>query len=276
MVGDRITARELQKRLRPGGPWTDVVCLDVTDSTNSRATDLAESGAPHGTVVVADEQTGGRGRLGRRWISPPGRNIYVSMLLRPDIPNAEAPRLSLVAGIALADATEAAGVPGSLKWPNDLFLGDRKAAGILAEMASGGDRVRHVVIGVGINVNLGEDEIPDALRGKATSLRIHAGRPFRRVAVLASFLEAFGRRYAEFLAGGFASVRPDWDRRDFLRGRRVLVRGPGWEAWGVARGVDGNGALLFRRDGTGADEPLHSGEIVAFEAIQGVVDECSS
>ncbi len=254
-----------KREMMIGGPWTGLIRLAVTDSTNSRAMELAERGAPHGTVVVADAQTGGRGRLGRRWISPPGRNIYVSVLLRPDLPNAEAPRLSLVAGIALADATEGEDVPGSLKWPNDLYLGERKAGGILAEMASGGDRVRHVVIGVGINVNLGEDEIPEEIRGKATSLRIHAGREFPREALLASFLGAFGRRYVEFLAGGFAAIRPAWDRRDFLRGRRVLVRGPGWEAWGVARGVDGNGAFLFRRDGSGADEPLHSGEIVAFE-----------
>jgi BirA family biotin operon repressor/biotin-[acetyl-CoA-carboxylase] ligase len=265
MVCDRIIPAELSARLRPGGPWTDVVCLDATDSTNTRAMAMAEDGAPDGTVVVADQQTGGRGRLGRRWVSPPGRNIYVSLLLRPGVPNPEAPRLSLAAGIALAEATEAAGVPCSLKWPNDLYLGGLKAAGILGEMASGAGNVRHVVVGVGVNVNLREDEIPVELRGKATSLRIHAGRTFPRVELLARFLDAFAQRYREFLTGGFPAVHPGWARRDFLRGRRVLIRFPGGEAWGTARGVDEEGALLFRRDGSDAVERVHSGEIADFE-----------
>lgn len=270
MFCGRITPEELRGRLAPGGPWTDVVCLDATGSTNSVATAMAEAGAPHGTVVVADEQTGGRGRHGRRWVSPPGRNVYVSLLVRPEIPNAKTAGLSLAAGIALADATEKAGVPALLKWPNDLYLGERKAGGILVETASDAGGTRHAVIGAGINVNLPEDEIPAEIRGKATSMRIRAGREFSRVEVLALFLDAFASRYGEFLAGGFPAIRPAWERRDMLRGRRVLVRRAGEEAWGVARGVDGDGALVFRPDAAaGADETLHSAEIVEFEPIQG-------
>jgi len=268
MLYGRITAEGLLERLAPGGPWIDVICLDATDSTNSRAMAMASAGAPHGTVVVADEQTGGRGRQGRRWISPPGRNVYVSLLVRPEIPNATAAGLSLAAGVALADAAESAGVPALLKWPNDLYLGERKAAGILVETAPGADGARHAVIGAGINVNMTEDEIPADLRGKATSLRIRAGREFSRVEVLTLFLDAFARRYGEFAAGGFPAIHPAWERRDMLRGRRVLVRRSGEEAWGVARGVDADGALLFRPDGAGAAERLHSAEIVDFEPIQ--------
>ncbi|OGP26052.1 MAG: biotin--[acetyl-CoA-carboxylase] ligase [Deltaproteobacteria bacterium RBG_16_66_15] len=261
---DRIDEGELREALRPGLPWTDVVCLAVTDSTNRVAMEMAENGAPHGTVVVADEQTAGRGRMGRRWESPPGKNLYVSLLLRPPVPTVEAPRLSLVAGVALADAVEEMGVSPSLKWPNDLYLGERKAAGILAEMASDPDGVRHVVIGVGLNVNMEEADFPPVLRGGATSLRIRAGRTFRRVDVLARMLDAFGTRYGEFLEGGFHALHPGWDRRDFLRGMRVLVRVRGADAWGVAYGVDPEGALRFRRDGGAVEERLHSGEIVAF------------
>jgi BirA family biotin operon repressor/biotin-[acetyl-CoA-carboxylase] ligase len=266
MICGRITPEELKERLAPGGPWVECVCLGETDSTNSRAMEMASAGAPHGTVVVADAQSGGRGRFGRQWISPPGKNIYASLLLRPEIPNAKAAGLSLAAGVALADAAAGAGVPALLKWPNDLYLGERKAAGVLVETASEGDVLRHVVVGVGINVNLSEGELPEGLRGKATSLRIHAGRTFPRAEILARFLDAFAARYAEYVAGGFPAIRPAWERSDMLRGRRALLRRSGEEAWGVALGVDADGALLFRPDGTAADETVHSAEILEFEA----------
>jgi BirA family biotin operon repressor/biotin-[acetyl-CoA-carboxylase] ligase len=241
-----------------------VVCLAVTDSTNRVAMEMAENGAKHGTVVVADAQTAGRGRMGRRWTSPAGKNLYVSLLLRPSVPTVDAPRLALVAGVALADAVETMGVPASLKWPNDLYCGGRKAAGILAEMASDPDGVRHVVIGVGLNVNMEEADFPPDLRSTATSLRIRAGRAFRRVDVLARLLEAFGTRYAEFIEGGFPSLRDGWDRRDFLRGRRVLLRRQGGEGWGTADGLDTVGALRFLPDGGPGIESVHSGEILDF------------
>ena len=261
---DRLSEAGLRDRLRPAGPWAAFVLLDVTDSTNRVAMEMAENGAPHGTVVVADAQTAGRGRMGRRWESPAGKNLYVSLLLRPTVPIVDAPSLALVAGIALADAVEAVGVPAALKWPNDLYCGGRKAAGILAEMASDPDGVRHVVIGAGLNVNAAEDDFPPGLRGTATSLRLCAGKPFRRVDVLARLLEAFGARYAEFIAGGFASLRDGWDRRDFLRGRRILLRRQGGEGWGTADGLDATGALRFLTDGAAAVEAVHSGEILDF------------
>ena len=261
---DRIGEEELRGALRPGFPLGDIVILAVTDSTNRVAMEMAENYAPHGTVVVADAQTAGRGRMGRRWVSPAGKNLYVSLLLRPSVPTVDAPSLALVAGVALADAVEAVGVHASLKWPNDLYCGGRKAAGILAEMASDPDGVRHVVIGVGLNVNMEEADFPPDLRGAATSLRIYAGRAFRRVDVLVRLLEAFGTRYAEFIGGGFASLRDGWDRRDFLRGRRILLRRQGGEGWGTADGLDTVGALRFLPDGGPAIESVHSGEILDF------------
>lgn len=261
---DRIDGGELRGSLRHGFPWGDIVLLAVTDSTNRVAMEMAENGAKHGTVVVADAQTDGRGRMGRRWVSPSGKNLYVSLLLRPSVPAVDAPQLALVAGVALADAVEAMGVPASLKWPNDLYCGGRKSAGILAEMASDTDGVRHVVIGVGVNVNMAETDFPPDLRGTATSLRIRAGRAFRRVDVLARILDAIGTRYVEFLEGGFASLHDDWDRRDFLRGRRILLRRQGGEAWGTADGLDTIGALRFLPDGGPAIETVHSGEILDF------------
>jgi len=261
---DWIDEGELRGVLQPGFPWCDIVILAVTDSTNRVAMEMAENGARHGTVVVADAQTAGRGRMGRRWVSPAGKNLYVSLLLRPSVSTVDAPPLALVAGVALADAVEAMGVPASLKWPNDLFCGGRKAAGILAEMASDPDGVRHVVIGVGLNVNMEEADFPPDLRGTGTSLRILAGKAFRRVDVLARLLDAFGTRYAEFIGGGFASLRDGWDRRDFLRGRRVFLRRQCGEGWGTADGLDTAGALRFLPDGGLAIESVHSGEILDF------------
>ena len=261
---DRIGEGEIREALRSGTPWSDPVVLGVTDSTNRVAMEMAENGAPHGTVVVADAQTAGRGRMGRRWVSPAGKNLYVSLLLRPSVPAADAPRLALVAGVALADTVEAMGVTASLKWPNDLYCGGRKAAGILAEMASDSGGVRHVVIGVGLNVNMEEADFPPDLRDAATSLRIRAGRAFRRVDVLARLLDAFGTRYAGFIGGGFSTLRDGWDRRDFLRGRRVLLRRQGGEGWGTADGLDTAGALRFLPDGGPAIESVHSGEILDF------------
>ena len=263
-TGDRIAGGEVREALRPGLPWTDLVCLAATDSTNRVAMEMAENGAPHGTVVVADAQTAGRGRMGRRWVSPAGKNLYVSLLLRPSVPTAAAPPLALVAGVALADAVESLGVPASLKWPNDLYCGERKAGGILAEMASNPDGVRHVVIGIGLNVNMEEDDFPPDLRGTATSLRIRAGRAFRRVDVLARLLDALGTRYAEFTGGGIAPILDGWDRRDFLRGRRILLRRQGAGEWGTADGLDAAGALRFLPDDGRTVESVHSGEILDF------------
>src|SRR3989304_4612308 len=191
---DRIDEGELREALRPGLPWTDVVCLAVTDSTNS----------------VAMEEVG---------------------------------------------------VPPSLKWPNDLYLGERKAAGILAEMASDPDGVRHVVIGVGLNVNMEEADFPPVLRGGAASLRIRAGRTFRRVDVLARMLDAFGTRYGEFLEGGFHALHPGWDRRAFLSGIGGLFArlvGHAWPGGAGVRGLPGSG-LGGRRAGGGVGKGFAGG-----------------
>ncbi len=263
---DRIDERELFDLLPPGTSWSSLVSFDVTDSTNSRAMEMAGGGARHGTVVAADAQTGGRGRFGRRWESPPGKNLYVSLILRPPIEPPEAPRLTLVAAIALAAAVEeAAGLAVMLKWPNDLFIGGRKAAGILAEMAADPDVLQHVVVGVGLNVNAGEDDFPEELRARATSLRIETGRTFRRIALLAGFLARFEADCRRYVAEGFGALRPEWTARSLLDGKRVRLALRGREEEGTAEGIDASGALLFRPDGAPSAVPVHGGEILAFE-----------
>ncbi|HEY7585212.1 MAG TPA: biotin--[acetyl-CoA-carboxylase] ligase [Candidatus Deferrimicrobiaceae bacterium] len=263
---DLIEEKELFSRLSRPDFWKALVFFPVTDSTNSRAAELAGKGAAHATVVCADAQTSGRGRLGRKWESPPGVNLYLSLLLRPPLDPAKAPQLTLVAAIALAAAIEdVSGLRASLKWPNDLFLSGRKAAGILAEMAADPDCLRHVVIGVGLNVNAESSGFPAELREKATSLKISAGRPFRRVDVLARFLDSFAECYGAFMSGGFKALLPEWNRRDALLGKRVLLRHGLEEDRGRALGVDDSGRLLFRREGAHRTVKVASGEILEFE-----------
>jgi len=225
-----------------GWPWVVFVLLDVTDSTNRVAMEMAENGAPHGPSSSPTR----RPRAGDGWAaggSLRGKNLYVSLLLRPPVPTVDAPRLALVAGVALADAVEAVGVPASLKWPNDLYCGERKAAGILAEMASDPDGVRHVVIGVGLNVNMEEDDFLPDLRGTATSLRIRAGRAFRRVDVLARVLDAFGRGTQNH-RGRFASLRDGWTAATSSGAARP-PSAAGRGRVGTADGLDAHGALRF-------------------------------
>ena len=246
--------------------WKSFTFFPVTDSTNSRAAEAAEQGAPHGTVVCADAQTGGRGRFDRRWESPPGVNLYLSLLLRPPIDPRQAPQLTLVTAVALAKAVEeAAGISARLKWPNDLYLAGKKAAGVLAEMSTDADRLRHVVIGVGLNVNAEESHFPGILRRGATSLRLATGKSFRRAEILARFLDSFAKSYRDFLSGGLAPLLPEWNRRSLLSGKRVVVRCREGDMRGVAAGVDEAGMLLFRQDGVSREERIHSGEIVEFE-----------
>ena len=263
---DLIEEKELVSLLSHPAFWKTFRFLPVTDSTNSRAVELAEKGALHGTIVCADSQTAGRGRLGRRWESPPGINLYLSLLLRPSIDPACAPQLTLVTAVALAmSVEEVTGLRAMLKWPNDLYLGDRKAAGILAEMSADFDTLRHVVIGVGLNVNAEQSSFPEGLSAKATSLRIAGGRSFSRVAVLARFLDSFAVNYGKFLAGGFGVLLPEWSRRDALKGKKAVLRHGDKEMAGRCMGIDGSGMLLFRRDGGSRSERFASGEILEFE-----------
>ncbi len=263
---DLIEEPELFSLLSHREFWKSFLFFPVTDSTNTRAMELAGKGSEHASIVCADAQTSGRGRLGRKWESPPGVNLYLSLLLRPPVDPAQTPALTLVTAVALADAIEdLSGLRVALKWPNDLLIEGRKVAGILAEMSADPDRLRYVVIGVGLNVNANASSFPVALREKAASLSMLAGKAFRRTEVLARFLDAFAECYGAFLSGGFKALLPDWNRRDVLAGKRVLLRRGGEEARGKVHGVDESGLLIFRREGASRSSMIASGEILEFE-----------
>ena len=198
--------------------------LDVESCESTQA--LVDTALPEGALVVADHQTAGRGRLGRSWEAPPGTALLCSILLKPPADRA-APQLSLVAGVAVADAIEqVVGLAAQLKWPNDVMLRRRKVAGCLAEARDGA-----VVLGIGVNVNQTGDQLPE----RAGSLRTLTGRDWDREELLASLLDDLGRRYADWLANGLDGVYDGLAPRDFLRGRRVTVNGTSGTAVKIAR-----------------------------------------
>jgi BirA family biotin operon repressor/biotin-[acetyl-CoA-carboxylase] ligase len=208
-------------------------------STNDVATMLAERGAEEGVVVVADQQTAGRGRLGRTWASPPGAGIYMSAILRPS-PRA-ATLLTIAAGVAVADAVaQATGLDVQLKWPNDVYVADRKLAGILAEGAP-----RYVVLGIGINVL--PAAYPSDVARRATSIETELGRPIDRGLLLAECLAALALRYGEISHEDGRGVIAAWRKRAASTiGRRIEWDAGGQNQRGLVDGIDADGALLVR------------------------------
>ena len=272
---DRLYAEEVQPRLATRWLARRYLWLDDTDSTNRVAADLAREGAEHGTTVVAESQSAGRGRLGRSFFSPPYLNLYTSIVLRPNLDTARAPTTILAAAIAVAE-TVAATVDDpeavELKWPNDVLLGGLKTSGILMEMGAEATRVRHLVLGIGVNLNVDRARFPDEFRSLATSLASHRGRPVDRVdfaARLYDNLEAVLDRHAQ---GGFEAVRMDFEARFQMRGRRVRVLdalgGGGAAVEGAATGIDADGALLVLRD-DGTTERVVAGDVtIAKEKVR--------
>jgi BirA family biotin operon repressor/biotin-[acetyl-CoA-carboxylase] ligase len=216
-------------------------------STQQVAAEMAEQGVAEGTVVIAESQNAGRGRMGRSWHSPPAVNLYSTTILRPTMPLAEVPRLSLVAGVAAAEALETV-APGlvALKWPNDVWLNGRKAGGIIAEAVTDAHQgLACVLLGIGLNVNLALADIPPELRERATSVRIATGRRCDRIALAAALFNRLESRYRQAQANGFAAVSPAWERYSALTGRRVAIVENGTRTEGTVVGIDSDGTLLL-------------------------------
>jgi BirA family biotin operon repressor/biotin-[acetyl-CoA-carboxylase] ligase len=220
---------------------------DEIESTNVEAKRLAAAGAPEGTVVVAESQSAGRGRLGRRWTSPAGKGLLFSALLRPPLGMADAHLLTLVAAVAACDAIESlVPVTVRLKWPNDLFVDDRKVGGILLEAAGEQDAIDWVVVGIGLNVNTEYAELPVALRRTAVSLKIASGHPVDRSELLARLLLALEEAYLDAARNGFENALAQFRERDYLLKRCVSVQTRRGPVVGEAAGVDEKGALLVQ------------------------------
>ncbi len=248
-VPDRLTPLEVRPLLNTHDLGQVLHWYEELGSTSDRAKELADEGADHGEVVIAEAQTAGRGRRGRVWVSPPRKNLYFSVVLRPELPPSRAAELTLVASLALCDALRQAGVAAGIKWPNDLLASGRKIAGVLTELAAEPDRVHWVVVGVGVNVNARREDFPEELRDEATSVLIERGQPAPRALLAAACftaLEDWVDRHAE---EGFGPIREAWRARSVTLGREVVVKTDGRELTGVAEDIDDAGALLVRGPG---------------------------
>jgi BirA family biotin operon repressor/biotin-[acetyl-CoA-carboxylase] ligase len=252
--------------VRPGGLWRAVEVTDVTGSTNADLLARARDGSAEGLVLAAEEQRSGRGRMGRAWASPPRAGLTFSLLVRPEtVPPARRGWLPLLTGVAVAEAVrEVAGVRARLKWPNDVLAGPGKLAGILAEAA--GDAV---VIGIGVNVSTGPDELPPPVPGAlaATSLAAEGWKRPERDPLLAGILGGFERGYQAWRqAAGDADLcglRAEYIGACATLGRQVNVQlpGGGQPLSGRAVGVDPDGRLLVRAP-SGSDVPVSAGDVL--------------
>jgi BirA family biotin operon repressor/biotin-[acetyl-CoA-carboxylase] ligase len=236
--------------------WNPLLLAETT-STNDVARDQGRKGEPGGFVVAASRQTAGRGRLGRKWESPPGRGLYVSILLRPELSASETGQLTILSSVAAVDAVEAvSGLRPQIKWPNDLMVRGRKLGGLLIETEMAGPRLAFAVIGVGINVGHAEGNFSPEVRGLATSLYLATGQLYRRADLLVALLQAFEHR----LARRFAEVREAWTASSLTLGQRVELTTARGRRHGQAMGLDESGALLLRSD-SGEVEIITAGDM---------------
>jgi BirA family biotin operon repressor/biotin-[acetyl-CoA-carboxylase] ligase len=240
----------------------EILFFDRVDSTNNLGRDYALQEAEEGLVILAESQAQGKGRLGRVWDSPPGVNLYISVILRPTLPPAVAPQITLLAGVAGAKAlARASGLETRIKWPNDIFIRGKKVAGILAEMEMKGPKIRFVILGVGVNVNWEMAEVSPDLQGSATSLRVEGGRKFSRALIAAELLGELEREYELFLQEGFSPrLRGEWNRLSWVNQKWATVKVMNQEFSGQVLGLDTDGALLLV-DPQGKRQRLIAGDI---------------
>jgi BirA family biotin operon repressor/biotin-[acetyl-CoA-carboxylase] ligase len=258
---DALTRQEIAGNLHTKWLGKELYCAESVDSTNNWVKRLAEEGAAHGTVAVADEQTQGKGRRGRQWVTPKGTAIAVSKLLRPkDLPPERASMLTLVEGLSIAQAVhQLYDLDTAIKWPNDVVVSRKKICGILTEMSAEVDYINYIVIGTGINANM--EEFPPDLQDKATSLKLELGQPVKRALLLAKVMEVFEHNYEIFQkTWDLSGLIQDYNRILVNFDNQVKVMEPGNEYTGIARGIDKMGQLIVESE-DGTITKVYAGEV---------------
>lgn len=258
--------RELEQGLKTKTMGQSIYFYEETDTTNNRARELALEGAPEGTLVIAEKQTAGRGRRGKVWESPLGTGIWMSLVLRPQIMPAEASVLTLLCGLATAEAIEAeTGLSAGIKWPNDILINGKKAVGILTEMDCEMSQVHFVIPGIGINVNTAS--FPPEIAEIATSLYLECGKTVSRRRLVHKVLERLEEHYETFLrTGSFTAMLEDYRKHCITLGKEVHVLGRE-PFFAEALDITPEGELLVRRADNGKEEVVFSGEV----SIRGVI-----
>ena len=247
VLPDLLRQAEIQQGLKTKVIGRAIHLYSETVSTNTLAMELASQGAPEGTTLVAETQTGGKGRLGRRWISPKG-NLYLSVVLRPQIPTHKAPLITLMGAVATVSAIRTTcGVQAAIKWPNDILVSGRKVGGLLTEMSAEPDRIRHIALGIGINVNMALEDLPPDVRENATTVAAAAGKKINRTALLQQLLRDLDSRYRVLLKSE-ADILGEWEELNTTIGRRVAVSGSTETLEGLAQGIDREGRLIVKLD----------------------------
>lgn len=260
---------EMQNLTNTEWAGKDIRFYEKTGSTNIDAAQLAKDGAPHGTVVVAGEQTAGKGRRGRSWQAPAGSNLYFSMVLRPNFSADKASMLTLVMAMSVARAVrEQCSLEAQIKWPNDIVVNKKKVCGILTEMTLEARSIEYVIVGVGINVN--QQEFPEDIRETATSLTCESGREFSREELLQKVLEYFEADYEIFLkTEDMSLLMEDYNAWLVNMDSQVKVLEPSGEYTGMACGINEKGELLVKKE-NGQIEKVYAGE-VSVRGIYGYV-----
>lgn len=257
---DVMTAEEVKSRIHTKWMAQNCLYLDSIDSTNNYAKRIAEEGAVDGTLVLADEQTGGKGRRGRTWETPKGVNIAMTLLLRPQIRPEHASRLTLLMAMAVAQGIrDVTGLSAGIKWPNDVVVNGKKVCGILTEMSAEVDYINYVVIGAGINVN--QDSFPEEIQHIAGSLSVELGEKISRAALTASVMETLERIYDVFLqTEDLSKLYKEYNEICVNRGHQIRVMEPGNEYTGETDGINENGELVVKKE-NGETVCVYAGEV---------------
>ena len=260
-IPDLLVGSDVESELDCRLIGQSVVSFTETDSTNVQARRIAEEGGVEGTVVVADQQIAGRGRLGRSWESPSGVNLYCSILLRPRIPVQQAPQLTFLSAVTVVETLkEVCQLSAEVKWPNDILVNGAKISGLLNEMNAETEQIHFVILGVGINLNMTASQFPDSLNYPATSALLETGKSVDRLIFLRAFLQRLDLYYSEFLQEGFSPIRDRWENLCKLINVQVEVDQGSHSCCGTVVGLDIDGALRLQLN-NGKVERILAGDI---------------
>ncbi|WP_199425919.1 biotin--[acetyl-CoA-carboxylase] ligase [Thermaerobacillus caldiproteolyticus] len=258
---DKVTANEIQLGLKTETLGRYIHFEEEVTSTQTIAQKLAYEGAREGTLVVAEQQIAGRGRMARNWFSPKGTGIWMSLILRPPIPPQKAPQLTLLTAVAIAQAIQdVTGLVPDIKWPNDILINGKKCVGILTELQAEPDRIHSVIIGMGINVNQTVEQFPEDIRAIATSLAIEKGEKIKRAELIQEILFKIEMLYRQYLQHGFRPIKLLWEGYAISIGKEITARTLSGTLRGMALGITDEGVLMLE-DADGNIHYIHSADI---------------